>query len=89
MPVYADDTLPSIYVSCIRRGAALYSQALRDIADGSVVTLSRRDAPSRAFFSIDLGLVQYLTFRWRFRGLATRLPKRERTVPVRQPEAQQ
>jgi len=74
VPVYAEDSLAAIYARCIRRGADLYSRALRDIESGSVRTVARPDAQSRAFRSIDMGLVQYLVFRWRFRRLAARLP---------------
>jgi hypothetical protein len=34
----------------------------------------RDGVQSRAFLSVDLGLAQYLLFRWRFRRLASRLP---------------
>ena len=75
VPVYAGDSLTAISARCIRRGAELYSRALAEIESGSVRTLDRPDVPSLAFFSVDLGLVQYLTFRWRFRRLASRLPR--------------
>jgi folate-dependent phosphoribosylglycinamide formyltransferase PurN len=87
VPVHADDSLPAIYVRCIRRGAELYSRALGEIQDGSVRTMTKTGVTSRAFLSIDLGLVQYLLFRWRFWRLAARLPRRE-PVPATVPEAQ-
>ncbi len=74
VPVYAEDSLATIYVRCIRRGADLYSRALTEIQQGSVRTVDRREAPSHAFLSINLGLVEYLLFRWRFRRLASSLP---------------
>jgi methionyl-tRNA formyltransferase len=77
VPVYADDSLATIYVRCIRRGADLYSRALGDIEAGTVRTVARPGAVSRAFLSVDLGLVQYLLFRWRFRRMAARLPRTE------------
>jgi methionyl-tRNA formyltransferase len=76
VPVYADDSLATIYVRCVRKGAELYSRAIADIADGSVRTIVREGVQSRAFLSVDLGLAQYLLFRWRFKQLASRLPPR-------------
>lgn len=87
VPVYADDSLATIGVRCIRRGAELYSQALTEINSGSVRTLTRHGVPSRAFLSVDLGLVQYVIFRWRFRRLASRLPHNESTQGTRIPVA--
>jgi hypothetical protein len=79
VPVYANDSLATIYVRCVRRGAELYSTALTDIANGSVTTITRTGVASRAFLSVDLGMAQYLLFRWRFHRLGSRLP---RTPPV-------
>ncbi len=75
VPVYADDTLATIYTRCIQRGAELYSRALAEIAEGSVRTVQRDGAENRAFRSIDLGIVQYLMFRLRFRRMARSLPR--------------
>ena len=77
VPVFADDSLGSIYVRCIRRGAELYSRALGEIEDGTVRTVSKPGVTSRAFLSINLGLAQYCLFRWRFWRLASRLPRTE------------
>ena len=71
VPVYADDSLATIYVRCIRRGAELYSQTLLEIENGTVRAERRRGVPDRAFRSIDLGLLQYLVFRQRFRRLVS------------------
>jgi folate-dependent phosphoribosylglycinamide formyltransferase PurN len=76
VPVYADDSLATIYVRCIRQGAELYARAIADIANGSVQTIVRAGVQSRAFLSVDLGLAQYLLFRWRFHRLASRLPSK-------------
>jgi methionyl-tRNA formyltransferase len=75
VPVYAEDSLASIYVRCIRRGAELYSLALREIAEGSVRTLEKPGVASRAYLSVDLGIVQYFQFLLRFRRLAARFPR--------------
>jgi len=80
VPVYAEDTLASIYVRCIRRGAELYSRALTEIETGTVRTVRRAEAVSRAFLSVDLGLAQYLLFRWRFARLGVRLRRTGGTV---------
>jgi methionyl-tRNA formyltransferase len=73
VPVYAKDSLASISARCVRRGAELYSRALSEIENGSVTTIARPGVKSRAFLSVDLGLAQYLLFRWRFKRLASRL----------------
>jgi hypothetical protein len=74
VPVYAHDALPEIYVRCIRRGAELYSRALTEIENGSVRTIDRAGISGNMFLSVDLGLIQYLRFRWRFWRLGSRLP---------------
>jgi folate-dependent phosphoribosylglycinamide formyltransferase PurN len=75
VPVYAEDSLATISARCIRRGAELYSRALAEVENGTVRTVVRAGVASRAFLSVDLGLAQYLVFRWRFRRLASRLPR--------------
>ena len=75
VPVYGGDTLATLYVRCIRRGAELFLRALAEIESGSVKTIDRSSAPSRAFRSIDLGIVQFLVFQWRFRRMSARLPQ--------------
>jgi methionyl-tRNA formyltransferase len=77
VPVYADDSLPSIAVRCIRRGGRLYLRALEDIRNGTVRILDRSHVKGRSFYSVDMGLYQYLMFRLRFRRLASRLPRRD------------
>ena len=79
-PVYANDTLATIYVRCIRRGAELYNRALTEIANGSVRTVQRNGIKSHAFYSIDLGIIQYILFRLRFRRMAKRLPPMEKAA---------
>lgn len=73
VPVYAEDSLASIYVRCIRRGAELYWRALDEIENGSPRTVRRPGVASRAFLSVNLGLAQYMIFRWRFWRMAARL----------------
>jgi methionyl-tRNA formyltransferase len=87
VPVYAEDSLATISVRCIRRGAELYSRALAEIENGSVRTVVRAGVVSRAFLSVDLGLAQYLVFRWRFWRLASRLPRRSVEGGSATPEA--
>jgi methionyl-tRNA formyltransferase len=87
VPVYADDTLATIYVRCIRKGAQLYKRALADIQNGSVRTIDRSGVTGRSFFSIDMGLVQYLLFRWRFYRLAARLPRQDSAAAIAATEA--
>ena len=74
VPVFRVDTLSSIYLRCIRRGAELYLGVLADAERGTLSRQAPKKAPSRAFYSIDLGIVQYLVFLWRFSRLKRRLP---------------
>lgn len=80
VPIYANDTLATIYMRCIQRGAELYSRTLSEFEDGSVRIMQRKDAVNRAFRSIDLGIAQYLLFRLRFRYMSKRLPHNDATV---------
>ena len=73
VPVHAADSLASIYVRCVRRGAELYVRALGEIENGTARPFRRPDVASRAFLSVDLGLAQYLIFRWRFWRMASQL----------------
>jgi len=75
VPLFADDSMARIYVRCIRRGAELYLRALNEIADGSVRTHNRSGVVGRAFYSINLGIVQYLIFLLRFHRLKRSLPR--------------
>lgn len=74
VPVYSDDNLAKIAARCVRRGGALYLQALEQVERRTVRTVDRSGVQGRAFYSIDLGLIQYLRFCWRFRRLRRRLP---------------
>lgn len=74
VPLFADDTLATIFARCIRRGAELYLQALKEIETRTVRTVSRPGVQGRAYYSINLGIVQYFIFRMRFRRLKRSLP---------------
>ena len=80
VPVYVGDDLVKIAIRCIRRGAALYVSALEELERGAVRTLDRSSVQGRAFYSINLGLVQYLRFCWRLAKLQRRLPRLPATV---------
>jgi methionyl-tRNA formyltransferase len=82
VPVYPADSLASIYVRCVRRGAELYARALDEIDNGSVRPFRRPDVASRAFLSINLGLAQYLIFRWRFWRMAAQLRRSTAAGPT-------
>ncbi|MBS0394342.1 MAG: hypothetical protein JSR54_06910, partial [Proteobacteria bacterium] len=81
VPVHADDTLATLAARCVRRGTDLYIDALRAIATGTATAVHRDAAAGRAYYSIDLGILQYLIFRWRFWRLARRLPRRPAESP--------
>ncbi len=89
VPVYADDSLASIYVRCIRRGAELYSRALAEIENGSARPIQRPGVASRAFLSVNLGLAQYLIFRWRFWRMAGGLRRSPAAANATATETQQ
>jgi methionyl-tRNA formyltransferase len=74
VPLYRGDSLATIYVRCVLVGAKLYLRTLDEIAAGSVPILDRSNVAGRAFYSINLGLLQYLIFLWRFKRLRRRLP---------------
>ena len=74
VPVYAEDTLAAISARCIQSGAELYLEALDALEAGAVGIVERPGVTGRAYYSIDLGLIEYLTFRWRFWRLKRRLP---------------
>ena len=80
VPVYRGDTLTTLYMRCIHRGAELFLRALAEIEAGSVQTVDRSSVTSRAFYSIDLGVLQFLIFQWRFRKLSARLPRQPPAV---------
>jgi len=75
VPIYAGDQLASIYARCIRRGADLYLRSLSEIEAGSVRVLDRRGVEGKSFSSIDLGILQYLLFRLRFRRIMSQVPQ--------------
>lgn len=85
IPVYADDSLATISMRIIRRGAELFCQALSEIEAGTLQTLVRRGAVSKSNYSIDLGILQYLIFHWRWRRMAERLPRQDSLKPVESP----
>jgi methionyl-tRNA formyltransferase len=74
VPVYAEDSLPLIKARCVQRGAELYLEALGDIEAQNAHIVQRPAIRGRAYYSINLGLIQYLTFSWRFARLKRRLP---------------
>jgi len=74
VPLYCTDCIASIYSRCIQAGARLYLQALDEMAANSLQTLDRPTARGKAFYSINLGILQYLIFLLRFRRLKRALP---------------
>jgi len=75
VPIGPRDTLASIYARCVARGAELYLETLRDLANGTSTTLDRSGVKGRAFYSIQLGILQYALFCLRFPGLKRRAAK--------------
>jgi methionyl-tRNA formyltransferase len=74
VPIYRTDSLTTIYARCIQTGARLYSQALDEIGACSVQILNRGNVSGKAYYSINLGILQYLVFLMRFRRLRRALP---------------
>lgn len=77
VPCYANDSLASIYARCVRMGSQLYLQALDDIAGDRVRKIDRSHVAGKAYYSINLGIVQYLVFLWRFGRFKRGLPAAE------------
>lgn len=85
IPVYSTDSMATIYVRCIRRGAELYLQTLSEVAAASARTIERPGVTGKAFYSISLGIFQYLVFLRRFRRLKRalrRAEQRDGTAPA-------
>lgn len=74
VPLYRGDSTATIYARCVRTGAELYLRALDEIRAGSVRTVDHGRGNGKAFYSINMGIMQYLIFRWRFRRLKRGLP---------------
>jgi methionyl-tRNA formyltransferase len=74
IPVCSTDTIATVYIKCIQRGAQLYLKALDDAASSGIRTMDQSNAKGRAFYSMDLGIIEYLVFLWRFGKLRRRLP---------------
>jgi folate-dependent phosphoribosylglycinamide formyltransferase PurN len=77
--LYRTDTLATIYIRCITIGTALYLRALDEISRGAA-RVRKHEGTGKAFYSIDLGIVQYLLFLRRFAKLKRGLPA-EGAVP--------
>lgn len=75
VPIYREDTLSTIYARCIQVGSQLYLEALAHLARGSAPRIERHRAVSKAYYSINMGLFQYLVVRWRLARLRARLPQ--------------
>lgn len=83
VPVYASDTLSGVKARCIRRGAELYLETLGDIEAHTAHIVQRPGVRGRAYYTINLGLIQYMVFSWRFARLKRRLP----SPPIGAPES--
>jgi len=84
VPIESGDSMASIYARCVARGAELYLETLRDLAQGTTPTIDRSGVKGRAFYSIQLGIVQYVLFRFRFWRIKHRAARRtdRRDIPL-------
>jgi len=71
--VTKDDTIATLVCKCNIIGAELMVRAIEDIERGEVKILKREDIQGRAFYHINLGILQYCIFLWRFRKLKNNL----------------
>jgi len=71
--VTKEDDPATIYAKCIQRGAELMSQAIEDIAGGTVKTYRKEGVEGRAHFHMDLGIWEYMVFQRRFRKFKSSL----------------
>jgi len=68
-----EDDPSTLYAKCIQRGAELMSQTIEEIAGGTVKTYRKEGVEGKAYFHMDLGIVEYLIFLRRFRKLKKNL----------------
>ncbi|NCQ54667.1 hypothetical protein GW797_00295 [Candidatus Parcubacteria bacterium] len=71
--VTKEDDLATLYAKCMRTGAELMSQAIEDIAGGTVKTYRKEGVEGRAHFHMDLGIWEYMVFQRRFKKLKSSL----------------
>lgn len=71
--VAGGDDLATLYAKCIKCGAGLMSAALTDIENGSVGTIRKEGSESRAYYHMDLGILEYAVCMMRMRKLKRRL----------------
>jgi len=67
--VTKDDSLATLYCKCIKTGAHLMMKAISDIENGSVKTIRKDHISGKSYYSINLGIWQYLIFQRRFKKL--------------------
>lgn len=74
-PVGVDrsDTLTTLYCKCIKIGVKLMLKAIDDIEKGIVKIVKKENVRGKAYYSIDLGLWQYMVFKRRFKKLKRNL----------------
>lgn len=75
MGVDARDNLATLYCKCQQTGVALMAKAIEDIQKGRTQTIDKANRISRAYFSIDLGIIEYLGFLKKMRQLKHRLAR--------------
>lgn len=67
--VTREDNLATLYCKCIKTGADLMVKAVDDIKEGQVKIINKNNIKGKAFYSIDLGILQYFIFQKRLRKL--------------------
>jgi methionyl-tRNA formyltransferase len=74
--VTGDDNLSTLYIKCIKAGAELMVNAIDDLEKGEVKIIDKRNVKGKAYYHMDLGIWQYLTFQRRFNKLKKTLISR-------------
>jgi methionyl-tRNA formyltransferase len=67
--VNRDDNIATLFYKCNKVGAELMVKAIRDIENGTVKTINRDVIYSKAYYHMDLGIWQYIIFKWRLEML--------------------
>lgn len=64
--VSKDDNIATLFFKCNKVGAELMVKAIRDIESDDVKTIRRDVISGKAYYHMDLGIWQYMIFKWRF-----------------------
>jgi len=73
--VTKDDNLATLYCKCIKTGAELMAKAIDDIEHDNVKRIKKDNVSGKAYYHMDLGILQYFVFQRKFKKLKKTLLK--------------